>query len=338
MAQKYLTINEDVFYKKVRHSVFNGRISKNQFDGMRRLIAIWGKYCSHLPVEELAYNLGTARGETGNMQPIKERGKKSYFNKYNAGTKLGRVLGNTEPGDGFRFRGEGHVQNTGRKNARHSSSRLNDHYGFGVDFEANPDQRGVFLYSALCLFIGNNEGWWTTRKLSDYSRWYDKRRVVNGTDKAAKFAAWGKSFLEALEESVIWVEEWPRELNQFVGDGSENEVEGKTERKTTMWSWIASVGIGLLGRLFPQGKEGGWTLRSWIGGLLGVGGAEQAGARIDLTGILGALGGLDWSTLFGNMDWKSFLLTAIAAVLGVTAKEGKVVDDAKKNKANVGKS
>jgi predicted chitinase len=48
--------------------------------------------------------------------PVTEFGQPSYFNKYDAGTPIGRRLGNMQPGDGFRFRGRGYVQITGRAN------------------------------------------------------------------------------------------------------------------------------------------------------------------------------------------------------------------------------
>jgi putative chitinase len=46
---------------------------------------------------------------------------------------LARELGNTEAGDGYRYRGRGILQTTGRGNYRRMSEKC------GVDFEANPD-------------------------------------------------------------------------------------------------------------------------------------------------------------------------------------------------------
>jgi putative chitinase len=47
--------------------------------------------------------------------------------------RMSRDLGNTQPGDGFRYRGNGILQTTGRANHRRTGTAC------GVDFEGNPD-------------------------------------------------------------------------------------------------------------------------------------------------------------------------------------------------------
>lgn len=203
------------FYAALRQrgsGVFGTALSQGQVDGIENLLDVWEAHFGTGPLDELAYDLGTAYHETAHtMQPITERGPKAYFNKYEPGTKIGKVLGNTQPGDGYRYRGEGHVQNTGRANAGKASRRLNEVFGLQLDLVANPAQRGDPRVSALSLFLGNREGWWTGKGLlsfldgvdetddEDVKEFINARRVVNGTDKATAIAGYALAFEKALK-------------------------------------------------------------------------------------------------------------------------------------------
>lgn len=199
------------FFDAVRGPVFGGSLSKQQVDGLERLLTTWETFMEGSN-EELAYNLATSNHETaGTMTPIMERGSKAYFDKYEPGTKLGKMLGNTVKGDGYLFRGAGDVQNTGRRNAVVSGKKCSEIMGFEVDFLKSPELRLDPTLSALCLFMGNREGWWTGKDLLDYIDGVDEsdaedlreyvnaRRVVNGTDKAMKIAQTAILFEKALK-------------------------------------------------------------------------------------------------------------------------------------------
>ena len=211
-------MNRQKFYEYLRKKdsgVFGTRLSQKQVDGLENLLDVWEKYFAgdrDYGKDELAYNLGTAYWETARtMQPIMERGSRSYFNKYEPGTRIGKILGNTQAGDGYRFRGAGHVQNTGRRNAEVSSQALSRITGSRVDFVNNPDSRLDPFLSALSLYVGNHEGWWTGKELDDYLDGVDEddeedfrefvnaRRVVNGTDKARTIAGFAVAFDKALD-------------------------------------------------------------------------------------------------------------------------------------------
>jgi putative chitinase len=69
-----------------------------------------------------------------------------------------RDLGNTQPGDGRRFKGRGLIQVTGRHNYRRMSRAL------GQDFEANPELLRRFPAAAITGAI-----FWDDHRLNDYA-------------------------------------------------------------------------------------------------------------------------------------------------------------------------
>jgi len=69
-----------------------------------------------------------------------------------------RDLGNTQPGDGRRFKGRGLIQVTGRANARRMSKVL------GKDFESNPELLQRFPWAA-----DTAAAFWSDHRLNDYA-------------------------------------------------------------------------------------------------------------------------------------------------------------------------
>ena len=132
-----------------------------------------------------AYMLATVKHECANKWlPITEFGSKEYFSKYNAGTAIGKRLGNTEPGDGYRYRGRGFVQITGRANYEKLSRLL----GLGTLLVDDPDQalRPRIAYDIMS--VGMRKGLFTGKKLEDYISadvcdYKNARRIINGTDQ-----------------------------------------------------------------------------------------------------------------------------------------------------------
>jgi putative chitinase len=172
-----------------------GRLRQVQVDGINAIM----KAGDHLPVHHLAYVLATAWHETGptshkiHMQPRYEAGAKYYFNKYDAGTPLGKRLGNTIKGDGYRFRGRGYVQITGRANYAKLSKFV------GIDLVANPDSALLPEIAVLILIRGMEHGVFTGKPMAYYTGYNAMRRVVNGTDKASLIAGYAIKFENALE-------------------------------------------------------------------------------------------------------------------------------------------
>src|SRR3546814_10384258 len=85
----------------------------------------------------------------------------------------GRVdLGNTQPGDGPRFKGRGLIQLTGRINYRDYGRAC------GKDFENRTDPRLVATDPNLAVDVA---GWfWNSRKLNDFADQDDLREIKIG--------------------------------------------------------------------------------------------------------------------------------------------------------------
>jgi hypothetical protein len=102
--------------------------------------------------------LSTIRAETEGFLPISEGRSKfntrlTPFDLYDHGTSIGVRLGNTQPGDGPRFKGRGYVQLTGRDNYTRVSSQIN------VDLISNPDRANDPTVAGIILaqFLKNQE-------------------------------------------------------------------------------------------------------------------------------------------------------------------------------------
>lgn len=102
--------------------------------------------------------LATIRAETESFRPISE-GRSGFntrsqpFDLYEPGTRVGRKLGNTQPGDGARFRGRGFVQLTGRDNYRRIAGQI------GADLVESPELANDPLLAGriLAQFLKNCE-------------------------------------------------------------------------------------------------------------------------------------------------------------------------------------
>ena len=114
------------------------------------------------PVEELP---SEANGGTSGEPP--------YFSSYEPRTRKGKTLGNTKSGDGYRYRGRGFVQLTGRYNYRVFGQRL------GLDLEKNPDQAldPVIAARVLVSYFKHRPG---LVEACEQENWREVRRLVNG--------------------------------------------------------------------------------------------------------------------------------------------------------------
>ncbi len=203
-------------FAAVRPSLFSGRLSTNQVNGMEVILDEW--QAKPFDTRWLAYMLATAYHETdGTMYAISENlnysaaGLRATFPKYFTTAQAAAYArqpqkianrayasrmgnGNEASGDGWRYRGRGLVQITGRDN----------YAKYGI--ADNPDMALDPVKAVEILFDGMINGRFTGRKLGEFfsttaADWVGARRIINGADRALDIAGFAKKFAAAIERA-----------------------------------------------------------------------------------------------------------------------------------------
>jgi len=199
-----MQFNHTTFFNEYR-AVY-GSLTQSKVTGLDLLLGYIERDQHIHDIRWAAYMLATVKHECADTwQPITERGKKSYFDKYNAGTSLGDRLGNTQPGDGYAYRGRGYVQITGRANYQ----RMTDKLGLTGDEDliANPDSALHPDLAYRVMSYGMRNGSFTGKKLSTYifdttGDYKNARRIINGLDQWQRIQGYATSLEAMLRASV----------------------------------------------------------------------------------------------------------------------------------------
>jgi hypothetical protein len=164
-------VNFQIFFDDVRNSLFGGKLSQGQVEGMEKIINY-----STVSLDQLAYVLATVKwGTAHTMQPIKEYGSTAYLKSKPYWPYYGRGL----------------VQLTWRDN----------YAKYGL--EKTPDKALEWESSLFVLFDGMTKGLFTGKKLDDYINdnkrdYINARRIINGTDRAKEIAQIADAYRTAL--------------------------------------------------------------------------------------------------------------------------------------------
>jgi len=188
-------MNRQLFYDKVRDTLFGGKLSQGQVQGMEAILDMAEGIVTDY--RQLAYIMATGYHETDKtMQPIEEYGKgrnRTYGHKVKFSGKPYAVPDHVYYGRGF-------TQNTWYENYE-KLTKANTH---GWDFLNNPSLLLQVVPSAWATIYAMTKGIYTGKKLSDYITgskcdFFNARRIIIGTDKAELIAGHAVRFMEAMQ-------------------------------------------------------------------------------------------------------------------------------------------
>jgi putative chitinase len=218
-------INKKRFYDKFR--VYFGSIKKQStIDSINAILDYFDSNPIKIkPLEKMAYMLATVRHECGGkMLPITENlnysarrltqvwpsrfptighAKPYAYNPEKLGNNVYSYrLGNGR-NDGYKYRGRGFIQITGKVNYEKFSKLLN------VDLVNDPDLAKDLQIGTAILYHGMIDGLFTGRKLSNYlnsrkNDYYGARSIVNADKRRVgnRIASDAEKFKEILKYSI----------------------------------------------------------------------------------------------------------------------------------------
>lgn len=199
-------IDRKRFFDNVRTALFGGRLAAGQVAGTEAILDAWESLRPGKDPRWLAYMLATVFHETAaTMLPVRETLAESdaaAAARLESAWARGRLKAVRTPywrpdAEGRYWIGRGLVQLTHRANYECMSRET------GIDLVAEPARAMEMEVAVAILFAGMEKGLFTGRKLADYfaagrADWSNARRIINGLDRAADVAAYGRAFHRAL--------------------------------------------------------------------------------------------------------------------------------------------
>jgi hypothetical protein len=197
-----MTIDREFFFNTVRDELFSGGMAQSQVDGMNNLLNIWeADYAAANPRDGkmwLSYGLATVYHESAQtMQPIEEYGKGE-----------GHSYGEPDGPYGQCYYGRGHVQLTWLENYEKGEAVFKEKFDRNVPMVKYPHRMLEEETSAVILFEGMIDGWFTGVGLPDFFSAeegeedpYNARKIINGLDKASTIEGYYWQFKGAIRDA-----------------------------------------------------------------------------------------------------------------------------------------
>jgi hypothetical protein len=197
-----MTIDREYFFDTVRDELFSGGMAQSQVDGMNNLLNIWeADYAAANPRDGkmwLSYGLATVYHESAQtMQPIEEYGKGE-----------GHSYADPTGPYGQSYYGRGHVQLTWYDNYVKGEEVFKTKFDRIVPMVKYPHRMLEEETSAVILFEGMIDGWFTGVGLPDYfsdaneeEDPYNARKIINGLDRAETIEGYYWQFKGAIRNA-----------------------------------------------------------------------------------------------------------------------------------------
>lgn len=233
-----MSLNLDTLFAYLRRAPFGNRMTQQQVDGVKAIVADFMETGPKPDLRWLAYILATAFHETGGkMAPVREG-----FASSDAGARkivAGRKYGKADADTGEVYYGRGYVQLTWKENYDKFAKSLH------LDLVNEPDLALEPKIAATVLVEGMLLGFFTGRSLEMYfspsvEDAVGARAIINGSDKADLIA----HYYDACKGALLAADESTPQPTDVVPEAAVADKPSLLTDKSTIGAVTSAIGAG----------------------------------------------------------------------------------------------